>query len=68
MKPGQRLAFGLVIDVGIDLQRGAHPGVSKDHLSVASRYLQILQQRTDGVPQMMHLDHADLVVLADAAE
>ena len=40
----------------------------KDDLYITGRYVEVLEQRADCVTQVMDLDDADLVVVADAAE
>ena len=43
-------------------------GVPQDHLSVAGRHAQLLEQRRGGMPKVMDLDHPELVVVTDPAE
>lgn len=68
MQPSERVAAGLVIDVGVDLQRGADPGVAEDGLRVAGWNAQLLQERGDCVPEVVDLDRPKLVGVADATE
>jgi hypothetical protein len=65
METGQRVAAGHIIRVCVDLQRGADPGVAQDGLSVTCWHTEILEQRPDRMPQMMHLDHPDTAAVAD---
>lgn len=41
--------------------------MTKDRLRVAGRNAQVLEERSDRVPQVMDLDQSDLVVIADTA-
>lgn len=68
MELGKRLAAGSLVRVGVDLQRGADPGVAQDGLSIASWHLQILEKRSDRMAQVMDLDGPDVVTVTDAAE
>jgi hypothetical protein len=68
MEPGERIAAGGFVSVGVDLQGRADPGVAQDGLSVPSWHLQILEQRADRVAQVMDLDDPDAVAVADAPE
>jgi hypothetical protein len=42
--------------------------MTEDHLGVAGRPVQFLEQRRGGVPEVMNLDHAQVVAVADPAE
>jgi hypothetical protein len=66
VEPGERVAFGLVGGVGVNLQRCADPGVPEDGLGIAGRDVEVLQQRGDRVSDVMNGDHPDVVVVADA--
>jgi hypothetical protein len=68
MEPGQGFALGVVVGVGVDLQGDGQPGVAEDDLRVAGRDGEVFQERGDGVPDVVDGDHADVVLLADAAE
>jgi hypothetical protein len=68
MQLGERITPGRFIDVRIDLQRGADPAVPEDGLGVASRYVQVLEERGDHMPQVVDLDRPELVGVTDTAE
>jgi hypothetical protein len=68
VQPGQRVAPGLFVDVGIDLKRRADPGVTENGLSVAGRDAQIFQERGDHMPEVVDLDRPELAAVTDAAE
>src|ERR1700733_14002240 len=50
---GQRVMPVGVIDVGVDLQRGADPDVAEDGQGVVGRDPQVLQPRGEGMPRMV---------------
>jgi hypothetical protein len=50
----------------VGLHRGRDVGVPEDHLGIAGRHVQLLEQRR-GVPEMVDLDHAQVAVVADPA-
>ena len=64
----ERLALGLAILVGIDLQRDGQPRVAENDLRVAGRNAEVLEQGGGGVPQMVDLDVTEFVGVADAVE
>jgi hypothetical protein len=68
IQAGQGIVSGFFIDVRVDLHRGRDVRMAEDHLRVARRYAQLLEQGRGGVPQVMDPDHPELVVVADAAE
>ena len=68
MEPVERVTAGLLVGAGVDLQRGADPGVPEDPLDVAGRHLQIFEERSDCVPEVVDLDGPDAIVLTDAPE
>ena len=68
MEPGQGITAGSLVGVGVDLQGRADPGMAQDRLRIASWHLQILEQRPDGMAQVVDLDSPDAVVVADAPE
>ena len=66
MQPGERVASRRFIDVGIDLQCRADSAVSENDLGITGRDVQIFEQRSHRVAQVVDLDDPDLVVVADA--
>ena len=62
------LAVGLAVLVGVDLQRHGQPGMTEDELGVAGRDFEVLQQGGGGVPQMVHADGPQAVMVTDAVE
>ena len=68
VQPGERVELGFIVGVGVDLQRDGQARVAEDDLRVAGRDAEGLQQRGDGVPDVVKLDQPDVVRLADAPE
>src|SRR6516162_1690518 len=68
MEPSERVIFGVVGAVGVDLERRADPGVAEDGLGVASRDTEVFQERGNSVPDVVNGDHPYVVVVADTAE
>jgi hypothetical protein len=68
MQPGQRVSSRRFIDMGIDLQGRADPAMPEDGLSIAWRDLENLEQCCDHVPDPVHRDQRNAVLLADARE
>jgi hypothetical protein len=62
------LALGLAILVGVGLQCDGQPRVAENDPRVAGRDAEVLKQGCGGVPQMVDLDVAELVLVADAVE
>jgi len=54
--------------VCVDLERDGQAGVAEDDLRVAGRDSECLQERGDRVPDVVHGDEPDVVVVADAAK
>ncbi len=44
MQPGERIAAGLLVSVGVDLQGRADPGVAEDCLRVAGWDTEVFEQ------------------------
>jgi hypothetical protein len=59
---------GFVIYMGVDLHCRRNMCMAKDHLGVPRRDVELFQQRGRRVPEIMNLDQADLVIVADTAE
>jgi hypothetical protein len=66
--PAEGVSLCLAVLVGVDLQRDGQPRVTEDELGIASRNAEVLQQCGGGVPQVMHLDQAQIVMRADPPE
>ena len=64
----QGLSTRFLVDMRVDLHRRGELRVAQDHLSIPGRDMKLLQQRGRCVPQMVHRDHADLVIVADPPE
>jgi len=64
----KRLALGLAVLVSVDLQRDGQPWVAEDDLRVAGRDAKVLEQGGGGMPQLVDLDVAEFVGVADAVE
>ena len=54
----KRVALGLAVLVGVDLQRDGQPRVAENDLRVAGRDAEVLEQGGGGVPQMVDLGSA----------
>src|SRR5258708_9258323 len=67
-EPRKGIVPGFLVHMGVDLHRGRDMGMPEDHLSVAGRDVQLLQERRSCVPKVMDLDRPELVVVADPAE
>jgi hypothetical protein len=68
VEPGDGIVAGFFVNVRVDLHRGRDVDVTEDHLSVPRRHMQLLEQRRSGVPEVVHFDRAELVVVTDPVE
>jgi hypothetical protein len=44
MEPGERVATGFLVGVGVNLQGRADPGMPENRLCVAGRHTQVLEK------------------------
>jgi hypothetical protein len=60
VEPGQGLAADLLLNVRKDLHRGCDVGMAEDHLRIARRHPELVEQRGSRVMQVMQLNQPDL--------